>query len=101
MADTDYTTTTFTEHLKELRKRIIVSLVAMTAGFAVCYGFSEHLYSLLTRPLMPVLPEGSEFLAFTGIVEPFFVYLKVGFLGGAPASSPVVLYEIWGFIAPG
>lgn len=100
MPETEYTTT-LTEHLKELRKRLIISLAAMAVGFGVCYGFSEQLYSVLTGPLIPELPEGSEFLAFTGIVEPFFVYLKVGFLGGAVLSSPVVLYEIWAFIAPG
>jgi len=100
MAETDQATT-FTEHLKELRKRLIISLAAVAVGFAVCYGFSEHLYSVLTRPLILALPEGNEFLAFTGVVEPFFVYLKVGFLGGAVVASPVVLYEIWAFIAPG
>lgn len=91
----------FTHHLKELRKRIVISLVAASAGFIVAYIFSEYLYSLLTSPLLPELPVGSEFLAFTGVVEPFIVYLKVGFLGGVILASPVILYEMWAFVAPG
>lgn len=90
-----------TAHLKELRKRLIISLVAAGAGFLISYALSEYIYVLLARPLMPALPEGSEFLAFTGVVEPFIVYLKVGFLGGAVLASPVILYEVWAFVAPG
>lgn len=91
----------FTGHLEELRKRLIISVVAVLAGFIVCYSFSDRLYNVLTSPLMPALPEDVDFLAFTGVVEPFFVYMKVGFLGGAILSSPVVIYQVWAFVAPG
>jgi sec-independent protein translocase protein TatC len=94
-------TISFTHHLKELRKRLLISIVAAVVGFGIAYAFSEYLYALLTGPLIPQLPDGSEFLAFTGIVEPFIVYLKVGFLGGVIIASPVILYEIWAFVAPG
>ncbi|MFQ5465402.1 MAG: twin-arginine translocase subunit TatC [Thermodesulfobacteriota bacterium] len=94
-------TMTLTAHLEELRRRLIVAAVAVGVGFCVSYYFSEFLYDLLTGPLMPALPEGTDFLAFTGVVEPFFVYMKVGLLGGAILASPVVLYELWAFVAPG
>ncbi|MFQ5481046.1 MAG: twin-arginine translocase subunit TatC [Thermodesulfobacteriota bacterium] len=90
-----------TGHLSELRKRLIVSIAALVIGFAISYFFSDRLYNILVSPLIPVMPEGSEFIAFTGIVEPFFVYIKVGFLGAAALASPVILFEIWSFVAPG
>ncbi len=90
-----------TGHLRELRKRLIVSIAALVIGFAVSYFFSDRLYSILISPLLPAMPKGSEFVAFTGVVEPFFVYIKVGLLGGAALASPVILYEIWAFVAPG
>ncbi len=90
-----------TEHLKELRKRLIVSVAAAIIGFVISYALSEQLYGILTAPLLPQLPEGSEFLAFTNIVEPFYIYLKVGLLGAIIIASPVILHQIWGFVAPG
>lgn len=93
--------TSIIAHLKELKKRLIVCIVALVVGFLVCYGFSDRLYDLLTGPLMPQLPEDSEFLVFTGVVEPFFIYLKVGFLGGAIFASPVLFHQVWAFVAPG
>jgi sec-independent protein translocase protein TatC len=91
----------FTAHLEDLRKRLIVSVAAIAVGFAVCYYFSEGLYSLLTEPLLPALPEGVDYLVFTGVVEPFFIYMKIGFLGGVVLASPVVIYQVWAFVAPG
>lgn len=88
------------EHLKELRRRLTISAIAAAAGFLVCYYYSERLYIILTAPLMPALPEGQKFLAFTGIVEPFFIYMKVGLAGGIVLASPVILYEVWAFVAP-
>ncbi len=90
-----------TAHLRELRKRLIISVIALGVGFAVSYFFSERLYGVLVSPLMPAMPRGSEFVAFTGVVEPFFVYIKVALLGGAALASPVILYEVWAFVAPG
>ena len=88
-------------HLRELRKRILVCIVAAGVGFLVSYAFSERIYGILAMPLIPALPPGYDYLVFTGVVEPFFVYMKVGFLGGVVLASPVILYELWGFIAPG
>ncbi len=91
----------FTAHLSELRQRLIISLIAVGVGFGVSYAFSEELFDILKKPLMPALPEGHEFLAFTGVVEPFFTYLKVALVSGIILASPVILYQTWLFVAPG
>lgn len=90
-----------TAHLSELRRRLMVSVAAVAVGFLAAYYYSDRLYALLASPLLAALPEGQEFMVFTGVVEPFFIYLKVGLLGGVVIGSPVVLYEIWAFVAPG
>ncbi|MBI1910396.1 MAG: twin-arginine translocase subunit TatC [Deltaproteobacteria bacterium] len=89
-----------TEHLRELRKRLVISVIAIAIGFGIAYNFSAELYTVLTRPLIPALPPGQDYLVFSGIVEPFFIYLKVGFVGGVILASPVVLYQVWAFVAP-
>lgn len=91
----------FVAHLIELRKRLIRSAIAVAIGFGIAYYYSDWLYSLLTKPLLPAMPKGQEYLVFTGVVEPFFIYLKVGFAGGLVLASPVVFYQAWAFVAPG
>ena len=87
-------------HLREIRSRVVYSLVAILIAFGFSYPFSEYFFELLTRPLLPALPEGNSALAYTGIVEPFFTYLKVAFCASFIFASPVVLYQFWAFIAP-
>jgi len=89
-----------TSHLEELRKRIIVCLIAVGLGFAVSYCFAEQLFAFISRPLAAVLPPNSSFI-FTGITEAFFTYLKLSFFSGVFLASPVIIYEIWKFVAPG
>lgn len=86
----------FTSHLVELRKRLIVSIIAIIAGFGVSYNYSEWLFKILARPL----PPGATF-TFIRLIEPFFTYMKVSLLTGIFLASPVLIYQIWGFIAPG
>jgi sec-independent protein translocase protein TatC len=90
----------FTDHLEELRERIIKSFIAVAIGFVVCYGFKEKLFELITRPLISVMAEGDQ-LIFTGLPEAFFTYLKVAFLAGLILAGPVVIYQFWMFVAPG
>jgi sec-independent protein translocase protein TatC len=90
----------FTEHLEELRSRLIVCFVAIAIGFAVSYGFKERLFKILTAPLIEVMQEGDK-LIFTGLPEAFFTYLKVAFLAGCLLAAPVIIYEFWMFVAPG
>ena len=91
----------FTGHLAELRQRLIISVIAVAAGFLAAYYYSDRLYWLLASPLLEALPQGQDFMVFTGVVEPFFIYLKVALLAGLVIASPVVVYQVWAFVAPG
>ena len=90
----------FTDHLEELRKRILICLIAIGIGFAVSYSFAEEIYIWLAKPLKQVLPPNSN-LIFTSPTEAFLTYLKTALFCGLFLSIPVVLYQIWKFIAPG
>jgi sec-independent protein translocase protein TatC len=95
-----------TAHLQELRWRLIKSLAAISAGFIACYNFSDSLFEILTRPLLALNtgtgPAGDAVhLIGTGLVEAFFTKLKVSLIAGLFLASPVVLYQIWQFVAPG
>lgn len=89
-----------TEHLAELRKRLMISCVAVGVCFAASYNFSNELFGLLTLPLVKVMPDQSSMI-FTGLAEGFFTYLKVSFLTGILLASPVIFYQLWAFISPG
>jgi sec-independent protein translocase protein TatC len=89
-----------TSHLQELRKRLILSFIAVGIGFLICYGFSQALFNVLAAPLLKVMPKGGA-LVFVSVAEAFFTYMKVGFIGGLILASPFVLYQVWAFIAPG
>jgi len=91
------------EHLKELRKRLIRSLLAIGAGFLIAYGFAEKIFVALTWPIRQVseASHSKVLLIGTGVGEAFYVKLKVALIAAIFIASPVVLYEIWKFIAPG
>ena len=89
-----------TAHLQELRKRLILSFIAIGIGFGFCYAFSDSLFNILAGPLLKVMPQGGS-LIFISVAEAFFTYMKVGFIGGLILASPFVLYQIWAFMAPG
>ncbi|MBI5233638.1 MAG: twin-arginine translocase subunit TatC [Deltaproteobacteria bacterium] len=88
-------------HLRELRKRLIASLLAIGIAFLFTYSFSVEIYGLLAGPLLSSLPEGQRFVAFSTVTEPFVTYLKIGFVSAVFVASPVVIYEVWAFVAPG
>ena len=90
----------FLDHLEELRSRLIRAVIAIFAIFLVCLIFAERVFSLLAAPLTKLLPKGSS-LVFTGLPDPFFIYLKVSFIMGIFVSLPYVLYQLWQFISPG
>ena len=89
-----------TDHLEELRKRLIIAFVAIAVATVGAYFFSEDLFCLLMAPLLEVMPAESG-LIFTSLTETFFTYLKISLLAGFFAASPVVIYQIWRFSAPG
>jgi sec-independent protein translocase protein TatC len=90
----------FTSHLDELRKRLIVCFIAIGIGFLICYFFSKTLFNILMQPLLTAMPP-EEKLIYTALPEAFFTYLKVAFLAGILLAVPVIMYEVWMFIAPG
>ena len=90
----------FTEHLVELRKRLIICIIAAGLGFGLCYYFSKPIFKVMMLPLLQALPEG-EHLIYTGLPEAFITYLKVGLWGGIILAMPVIFHQLWGFVAPG
>ncbi len=91
---------TLMEHLEELRQRLTRAAIAVGVGFLAAYGFKEQLYGYLTIPLKAAMPPGAK-LIYTAPAEAFFTYLKVAFLAGIVAASPVIFYQLWRFISPG
>ena len=90
----------FLEHLDELRKRLIYIVYSLIAGCAVAYIFISKIFDFIMRPMQQVLPPGS-YLQFTSGSEPFMLWIKIGFLAGIFISSPLILWQVWKFIAPG
>ena len=90
----------FLDHLEELRSRLIRAVIAIFAIFLVCLIFAERVFSLLAAPLTKLLPKDSS-LVFTGLPDPFFMYLKISFIMGIFISLPYVLYQLWQFVSPG
>jgi sec-independent protein translocase protein TatC len=90
----------FLEHLEELRKRLIVSMAAVFVAFLACWNFADRIYGVLQQPLVKVLAPGDK-LAYTRLTAPFFLYMKVAFFAGIFLASPIILLQLWMFIAPG
>jgi sec-independent protein translocase protein TatC len=90
----------FQFHLKELRDRLLVSVIAVAAAFVVSYYFKEKVFHYLALPFFKVMPAQSSFI-FTSITDAFIAYFKVALVSALFAASPVILYEAWMFVAPG
>jgi sec-independent protein translocase protein TatC len=90
----------FLDHLEELRRRLMISLLAAAGGFLICWAFAEKIYGKLQEPLTHFLPPGDK-LAYTRLTAPFFLYMKVAFFAGLFLAAPVVLLQLWLFVAPG
>ncbi|MBU4371160.1 MAG: twin-arginine translocase subunit TatC [Proteobacteria bacterium] len=89
-----------TSHLEELKTRLIRILIAVGAGFGVCYLFKEWSFRVITKPLVEVLPAQSSMI-FTGLPEAFFIHMKIAFFASLFLTAPYTLFEIWRFISPG
>jgi sec-independent protein translocase protein TatC len=93
----------FLEHLEELRKRIIWSIVYIGAGFCVCYWWHEQIFGWMQKPIVFALQNHHlpVNLVYTNPTDPFNMYLKISLIVGIFVASPFVLYQVWAFIAPG
>ena len=92
------------DHLLELRRRLIWSLVAFVVAFLLCYGFSKDIYGFLVRPLAEILATqggGERRMIYTALTEAFFTHMKVAAFAAAFLCFPVWASQLWLFIAPG
>jgi sec-independent protein translocase protein TatC len=90
----------FLSHLKELRDRILVCIIALGIAFIFTYYFKEKIFTFLMQPFIRVMPEKSSFI-FTGVTEAFITYFKISIVAALFVCFPVMLYEFWMFVSPG
>jgi sec-independent protein translocase protein TatC len=90
---------TFLEHLIELRSRLLKACAAVLVVLLCLLPFSRRLYALMAAPLMAHLPEGSNMIAID-VASPFLTPFKLSLLMALVLSIPVVLYQLWAFVAP-
>lgn len=87
------------EHLEELRKRLVWSIVSLAVAFVPCWIYHRQIFAFLERPLHKIRP--GEKLVFLGLADPFLLYFKVAALAALFLAAPFLLYQLWGFVAPG
>ena len=87
------------EHLGELRKRLMIAALAWLVAFIGCYSYGEKLFEYIAAPVRQALPEGSS-LVFINATEPFFTILKVSALAGLVVAFPIIIWQVWSFISP-
>jgi len=103
MNDENNNQSSFIGHLTELRSRLVKSIIYLFIFFIICYFFAEDIYSFLVQPYADAVKddEVNRRLIFTALHETFITYLKVAFFTAMFVSSPIILTQIWKFIAPG
>ncbi|QDP20505.1 twin-arginine translocase subunit TatC [Sphingomonas xanthus] len=98
MSDIDDSKAPLLDHLIELRRRLLWSVIALFAAFFACLYFAKPIFALLVQPL---LAAGQGKLIYTDVFEAFFVEVKVAFFAALMVSFPVFATQIWRFVAPG
>ena len=93
----------FTSHFVELRSRLIKSIIFVLIVFVISYTFAEQIYNFLVEPYANAVKDdqNSRRLIFTALHETFITYLKVAFFAAIFIGSPIILIQIYKFIAPG
>ncbi|MBL9038789.1 MAG: twin-arginine translocase subunit TatC, partial [Archangium sp.] len=89
------------EHLGELRQRLLRVTLAVVVFGTASLVFAREIYGFLMRPVLLALPPDAASLVYTSAIEEINVLMKIGLYAGVFASTPVLLWQIWGFIAPG
>jgi sec-independent protein translocase protein TatC len=95
------------DHIRELRDRIVKAAVAGLLGMVVGLVFFDRIWDFITSPYCRAVPGGcnahvvGRALAFSGPLDPFYLRIKVAFVIGLLLTSPVWLYQLWAFVAPG
>jgi len=103
MNEDDNKQTSFVGHLTELRSRLVKSIVYLFIFFVVCYFFAENIYNFLLTPYAEAVRDDpiNRRMIFTALHETFITYLKVAFFAAMFVASPIILTQIWKFVAPG
>lgn len=91
---------TLQEHLRELRSRVIFSVIFFCVTFFLCYFFAQEIYKFLLQPFIDVSNQQNRKLIYTSPAEAFVTYLKLSFSSGLFFSTPIFLAEIYLFLAP-
>lgn len=86
-------------HLLEMRQRLLYAVMAVGAVFIVLLPFANQLYTWFAQPLLRTLPKGGQLVAIE-VASTFFVPMKLAFFAALFIATPVVLYQIWAFVAP-
>ena len=92
---------TILQHLRELRRRVLISVVALIVGSAVSFAFFRQMIEILVRPARDLAAGGAGQLVFTEVTELLGISIKVSFLAGFILAFPVILYQVIMFVAPG
>jgi len=87
-------------HLLELRNRLVYAVIAVGVVFLACVPFAQELYTLVAQPLLQVMPAGNSMIA-TEVASPFLTPLKLTLWVSIICAMPVLLYQLWAFVAPG
>ena len=87
-------------HLTELRDRLLRAVLAIVIGFVVLFPFANEIYGFVSAPLRELMPAGSTMIA-TGVASPFLTPFKLSLVLAIFLAIPVILFQVWGFIAPG
>jgi sec-independent protein translocase protein TatC len=90
----------FLEHLDELRKRIVRSCLAVAVGIGLTFVFIQPIFNFIFEPTRRALPAGVK-LIYTQPGEAFSLYVTVALIAGVVVAAPVIMYQVWMFIAPG
>jgi len=103
MNDDKISQSSFVGHLTELRSRLVKSIIYFFIFFVICYLLSENIYSFLVQPYADAVKDDviQRRLIYTALHETFITYLKVAFFSSIFITSPIILTQIWKFIAPG
>ena len=90
----------FLDHLDELRRRLVAAALSLAFGTLVAFFFIDRVFTFIMRPLYEKLPAGSK-LIYTEPTEAFFLKLKIALLAGVVIAAPLIMAQLWLFIAPG
>ncbi|MBU0859668.1 MAG: twin-arginine translocase subunit TatC [Alphaproteobacteria bacterium] len=98
----DPTRRPLTDHLVELRRRLLWSFVTLAVATVLCFLFVENIYGFLVAPLANAMgPDSTQRLIYTGLTEAFFTYMKVAFFAGLFITFPIIATQLYRFLAPG